>query len=164
MKKVIIADSSPLIAFGSIEQLSIVFELFGKVLIPQTVAQECLVDSSRPGAIAIAKAIEARKIQIYPSVELGEVDVMLAVLDQGEAEAISLAHSLKLPLVIDEKLGRGIAREMGIKIIGTVGILLLAKEKKIIKLIKPILQKLKDGHYFLSDALIKEVLKRAGEK
>src|SRR3990167_3894359 len=163
MKKVIIADSSPLIAFGSIDQLSIVFKLFGKVLIPQTVAQECLADSMRPGATAIAKTIETHKIQIHSSIMFEGIDELLAILDQGEAEAISLAHSLKLPLVIDEKLGRGIAREMGIKIIGTVGILLLAKEKKIIKSIKPILQKLKDGHYFLSDALIKEVLKRAGE-
>lgn len=163
MKKVIIADSSPLIAFGSIDQLSIVFEVFGKVIIPQTVANECLVEMMRPGAAAISKAIEANKIQIHPSVELQNREEIRMILDEGEADAIVLAHSLNLPLIIDEKLGRDIAKEMGIKIIGTIGILLLAKQKNIVKEIKPILMQLKNGHYFLSGKLIKDALKRAGE-
>lgn len=165
MNKVIIADASPLIAFGSIDQLSIIFKLFGKVIIPQTVANECLVDISYAGAAAIAKAIEIKKIQIHtPPIESQNRDAMLSILDEGEADAIALAHSMHLPLVIDEKLGRNIAKEMGIKIIGTVGILLLAKQKKIVKHIKPILMELKNGHYFLSDTLIKDALKRVEEK
>ena len=164
MKKVIVADSSPLIAFGSINQLSIVFELFGKIIIPQAVANECLVEITRPGAAAIAKAIETNKIQVHAPIDCQNHTEMRMILDEGEADAIALAHSLNLPLVIDEKLGREIAQEMGIKIIGTVGILLLAKQKKIVKEIKPILMQLKNGRYFLSDKLIKEALKRAREK
>ena len=164
MNKVIIADASPLIAFGSIDKLSIIFKLFSKVVITQTVADECVADMGRPGAIAIAKVIAAQKIQIHASVALKDCAEILAILDQGEADAIALAHTLNLPLVIDEKLGRSIAKALGIKIIGTVGILLLAKQKGIIKHIKPNLQELKNGHYFLSDVLIKDVLRRAGER
>lgn len=164
MSGAIIADASPLIAFGSIDQLSIVFKVFGKIIIPKTVANECLVEMMRPGAASIAKAIEANKIQVHPSIEFQNRDEIQMILDEGETDAIALAHSLNLPLVIDEKLGRNIAKGMGIKIIGTIGILLLAKEKKMIKQIKPILMQLKNGHYFLSDRLIMDSLKRAGEK
>jgi predicted nucleic acid-binding protein len=47
-----------------------------------------------------------------------------------------------------------------IKIIGTAGILLLAKDEKIIKSVKPVINDLKNAGYYLSDNLIKEVLKR----
>jgi predicted nucleic acid-binding protein len=164
MNKVIITDSSPLIAFGSIDQLSIVFKVFGKVIVPQTVANECLVEMMRPGACAISKAIESNKIQVHPPVEFQNRDEMRMILDEGEIDTIALAHSLNFPLIINEKLGRDAAKDMGIKIIGTVGILLLAKQKKITEEIKPILMQLKNGHYFLSDKLIKDALKRGGEK
>ncbi len=163
MNKVIIADASPLIAFGSIDNLSVLFKLFGKVVIPEVVATECLVDKARPGAIAIAKAIDDKLIQVHSAV-ISAVDDALAILDQGEAAAIALAHSLNLPLIIDEKLGRGVAKKLGVKIIGTIGVLLLAKEKKMVKSIKPILLQLKNGRYFLADALIRDALKRAKEK
>ena len=163
MNKVIIADASPLIAFGSIDKLSVLFKLFGKVIIPEIVASECLVDKTRPGAIAIDKAINDKLIQVHSAV-ITATDNVYAILDQGEAAAIALAHSLNLPLIIDEKLGRGVAKKLGVKIIGTIGVLLLAKQKKMVKVIKPILLQLKNGRYFLSDALIKEALKRAKEK
>lgn len=163
MNKVIIADASPLIAFGSIDKLSVLFDLFGKVVIPEIVAAECLVDKTRPGAAAIAKAIDEKRIQVHSAV-ITAIDASLTILDDGEAAAIALAHSLNLRLIIDEKLGRGVAQKLGVKIIGTIGVLLLAKQKKMVKAIKPILLLLKNGHYFLSDKLIKEALMRAQEK
>ena len=165
MNKIIIADASPLIAFGGIDKLSVLFNLFGKVIVPEVVAAECLADKIRPGATAIAKAIDGKMIQIAHSTkEIVDANNELARLDDGEAAAVALAHSLNLPLIIDEKLGRDVAKKLGVKIIGTIGVLLLAKEKKIIGTIKPILLQLKNGGYFLSSALIKDALKRAQEK
>lgn len=163
MNKVIIADASPLIAFGSIDKLSMLFELFGKVIIPEIVAAECLVDKTRPGAIAIARAIDDKFIEIHSAV-ITDIDDVIGLLDPGEAAAIALANSLNLPLIIDEKRGRSVAEKLGIKIIGTIGVLLLSKQKKMIKAIKPILLLLKNSGYYLSDALIKNALKRAREK
>jgi len=163
LNKIIIADASPLIAFGSIDKLSVLFKLFATVIIPGAVAGECLTDKARPGAIAITQAIHDKKIQIH-SVAPSSYEKILSILDEGEAQAITLAHSLNLPLLIDEKLGRGAAKKLRVKIIGTIGVLLLAKQKKMIRAIKPILMLLKNGHYFLSDALIKEALTRAKEK
>ncbi len=163
MSKIIIADSSPLIAFGSIDQLSVLFQVFGNVIIPNVVAEECLVDITRPGAAAISQAIDHALIQISnPAIE-AENNGLLEILDQGEVAAISLASSLHAPLLIDEKLGRQVVTQLGLKIIGTIGTLLLAKQKNIISEVKPILTSLRSGHYFLSDQLVEETLIRAGE-
>jgi predicted nucleic acid-binding protein len=53
-------------------------------------------------------------------------------LDAGESESIALAKKLQLPLIIDERKGRKIAKSMGVTIIGFVGIVLKLLEKKII--------------------------------
>ena len=163
MSKIIISDSSPLIALGSIDQLSVLFQLFEQVVIPKIVADECLVDKTRPGAFAISQAIDGAFIQIHPPFPANNNE-LFEVLDEGEAAAITLANSLCASLLIDEKLGRHVAKQLGVKIIGTIGILLLAKQKNLIPSVKPILTLLKNGHYFLSDQLIKEALMRAGEK
>ena len=81
MNKVIIADASPLIAFGGIDKLSVLHKLFGQVVIPEVVAAECLADMAHPGAIAIEKAINDKLIQVY-STAIDLLDDAVAVLDQ----------------------------------------------------------------------------------
>jgi len=46
-----------------------------------------------------------------------------------ESEAISLAVEKKSPLIIDEKKGRKIAKNLGIELIGLLGILYLNYKK-----------------------------------
>jgi len=163
LSKVIIADTGPLIAFGLINKFSILAKLFETIIIPQTVADECLADKTWPGAPTILQAVSNKIIQIHPDPSLVKSDDLLNILDKGEAAAIKLAHSLNIPLIIDEKLGRSVAKNLGIKVIGTVGILLLAKQRNLIKKIKPIIMLLKNEGYYLSDALIKEILTHAKE-
>ncbi len=162
MNNIIVSDASPLIAFGGIHRLDILPALFGTVLIPEIIAQECLADKTKTGAAAIEKAIQKKLIQIHTDIIYRSIDLR-DILDEGEAAAISLAHTMQQPLLIDEKLGRGVAKNLGIKIIGTIGVLLLAKQKMIVREIKPILIQLKNGHYFLSEQLIQEALIRAEE-
>ena len=66
--------------------------------------------------------------------------------------------------MIDEKLGRKTAQKMNLRITDTAGVLLLAKEKKIIKKIALLLKEFKNAGYYLSEELIETVLNRAGEK
>ncbi|MFW6307871.1 MAG: hypothetical protein ACOC08_04420, partial [Campylobacterales bacterium] len=51
-------------------------------------------------------------------------------LDLGESESISIAKEQNIPLLIDEKKGRGIAKGMGVKVIGTVGLIALSYKKR----------------------------------
>ena len=64
-------------------------------------------------------------------------------LDNGESEAIALSLQLGADfLVMDEWKGRRVAQEMGLQIIGVVGILTAAKRKAVISEVKPILDEL----------------------
>jgi predicted nucleic acid-binding protein len=161
-KKIIIADSGPLIAFARLKQIKLLSKTLGTMIIPQAVADKCLVDLSKPGAKAIQLAIQHKLITVYdnPS-NLNGLD---NILGAGEAAGIFLASELHAILLIDEKLGRRVAEKMHIKIIGTAGALLLAKQKKLIKQVLPLITALKEVGYHFSESLIKDVVHLAKEK
>ena len=85
-------------------------------------------------------------------------------LDDGEAEVFALAaeHDARL-ILLDEKKGRRKAKEIGLPVKGIVGVLLEAKEKALIDVIKPFLIQLRDNGIHLSDRLINNALQDAGE-
>lgn len=164
IRKLVIADASPLIALSIVELLPHFPELLGEVWIPQTVFSECTVDLSKPGAKQIINAVKKGYLklkQVKVSLELEELSQLL---DRGEAEAICLALDQKCLLLIDEKKGRQMAVHRGLTIIGSMAVLLKAKEVKIIKQINPLLKKLDQQGYRLSDQLLKAVRSLAKEK
>ncbi len=67
-------------------------------------------------------------------------------------------------LIIDDALGRRIAKLNGLKITGTAGVLLRAKNKGILAEVKPILERMRESGFFLSDRLMSEILEMAGER
>ncbi|MEA3643310.1 MAG: DUF3368 domain-containing protein [Lamprobacter sp.] len=86
------------------------------------------------------------------------------VLDAGESAAILLAQALACRfLLIDERRGRAMARRRGIPVVGVAGVLLAAKRRGLLETVKPVLLALSHQGYRLSDALITEVLRLAGE-
>lgn len=161
---IIIADAGPLIAFGRINLLSVLHKTLGSMIIPKSVANECTRETSRPGASAIQEAIHKKIVQVNLDPKGEQLTQLLAILGPGESAAIALAIELRTGLLIDEKLGRNIATQLNIKIIGTAGALLLAKQRKIIKAVLPIIHQLKITGYHLSDTLIIEIAKLAHEK
>lgn len=163
-KKTIVADTSPLIALARIGSLDLLPKLLGEIIIPKAVADECLSDISREDSIAIKKAITNKILKVVNNPDTLVYHDLCTILDAGEAAAIALAVKLKSGLLIDEKLGRNTAIKQNLKIIGTAGILLLAKKKKLIKQVKPLINELSKSGYFLSADLIESILKIAGEK
>jgi predicted nucleic acid-binding protein len=76
-----------------------------------------------------------------------------------------LATIVQSPILIDDAIGREVARAHNIGVIGGCGILLLAKKQGLISKVEPILQSWKDGlGYRLSDSLVAQVLMKAGER
>ncbi len=85
------------------------------------------------------------------------------VVDAGEAEAIALASEKNCLLISDDKQARSAAKRLGVAVIGTVGVLIRAKQNGIITEIKLILDALDANEFRLSRALREEALKIAGE-
>ncbi|MFZ5497088.1 MAG: DUF3368 domain-containing protein [Verrucomicrobiota bacterium] len=64
---------------------------------------------------------------------------------------------------MDEAAGRAVARRLGLTVTGIVGLLLEAKRRGHLARLKPTLDRLRQGGFWLSDQIYREVLRSAGE-
>ena len=88
----------------------------------------------------------------------------LADIDPGEAAVLALAREQHAAVLMDDAMGREIAKAHGIAIIGACGILLRAKQLGLVPANEPVIRHWKTAiGYHLSDALVMEVRRRAGE-
>jgi predicted nucleic acid-binding protein len=159
----IVADSGPLIMFGRSDLLGLVRDVAGDILVPATVFAECTRETVKPGVAAL---IEARSAGLLAVVSDPDPDFRLprvVNLDAGEIEALALARQRDCPVLMDESLGRKVAARYGIAVIGSAGILLAAKERRLIPAVAPVLTTWREWGYFLSPRLLDAVLLRAGE-
>jgi predicted nucleic acid-binding protein len=156
----IVCDSSPLIALAKCGKLHILDGLFDEVLIPEQVYHEFLV-SGKPEAAGIA-AWAKGKVDKPGAATLSRANALS--LGPGETAAIALYWEKSADLLlIDERKGRRIAAQNGIKIIGIAGILLAAKNKGLIDAVKPFLDLLLNSSYYISDTLYQTALRSAKE-
>jgi len=135
--------------------LSLLRSLYGEVLVTRAVLSE--LDSDKDETLQSVKA--AIKQEWVRIVEVNVKDRELVdLLDDSEASAItySLQHDC-IPILIDEHRGKSYAISKGIPVIGTAGILIQAKQKKLVTLIKPLLQDMQSKGYWLSDNFIDTV-------
>uniref|UniRef100_UPI0025D200C5 DUF3368 domain-containing protein n=1 Tax=Persephonella sp. TaxID=2060922 RepID=UPI0025D200C5 len=99
-------------------------------------------------------------IQIKEIKDRKEANVLQAVLDYGEAEVIVLAQEINADLLIlDNKEPRMFAKHLGFKIVGTIGIILLANKKRIIDKPLEIILELREKGFYISDSLLNEIIK-----
>jgi len=124
---IIIADSSTLIALLDVGRISLLFDLFGSVVITPEVYREITVRDIHNETIT--RWIASGKLSLRTVAHDERYTMLIRRLDSGESESIALAKRDDLPLIIDEKKGRSIARSLGIPIIGLVGILLKLIDK-----------------------------------
>lgn len=163
--KLIVSDASPLIVFAKSGFLPVLTSVVEEVVIPETVYAECTVEISLPGAQAVRAGVETGLIQVRPDAA-GRGDdpgYELSGLDAGELAAIRMASALECPVLMDERLGRQVAKRRGIAVIGSAGLLLAARKRGLIPAVAPILEQWRQSGYFLSTSVVKAVLDRAGE-
>ncbi|BAD85107.1 hypothetical protein, conserved [Thermococcus kodakarensis KOD1] len=158
----VVSDSTPLIHLAKIDRLELLREFFGEIIIPEAVYRECVLEGGNSeDALAIknAKWIKVEKI----SDEKLKRALMLE-LDEGESEAIVLAIERNAELIlIDDYDGREVARALGLKVVGTIGILLKAKLLGKIKSLREELERLKATGFWLSEEFYERILKETGE-
>ena len=157
----IVCNATPLINFSAIDRLDVLQALFGQVLIPQAVYDETTVSGFK-GTQAVLQAIDSGWLQVCPA----PVANLPATLDDGEREAIALALTVPQPrILLDEQEARRVAQELGLQVIGTLGILLLAKENQVILEVRSLLDAMiRDAQYWVSASLYERLLHLAGEE
>jgi hypothetical protein len=132
----VILNNTPLVALWSIDQLDLLNALFGTVWMPTAVAMEFLATETAVRRQALA---QATWLQIVALTNPRHA-LTYSSLDRGEAEVLALAveHEARL-VIIDERKGRQYARRLGLPLTGTLGVLLLAKEKGLITTVAPLI-------------------------
>ena len=158
-----VSNASPLINLARIGQLDLLRKLFGELFIPQAVWDEVVIQGAGQAGAEEVKSAPWIEKRVVTNITL--VQALRQELDAGESEAISLAVEMKTDLLImDERLGRDTARQLGLRVIGLIGVLTTAKSRGLIKSIKPHLDALRDVAGFRVDvALYARVLKEEGE-
>lgn len=157
----VISDTTTITNLLKIDLLDIVKKIYQEILIPQAVYEEL---SKLPYQKTIIDRAEWIKVKSIKNTSL--VLKLKDRLDAGESEAIVLALELKSDiLIVDENAGRRVAKEFGLNIIGLLGILIGAKKRGHIKLVKPHMVNLVENHGFrISESVYNQVLKLAKEK
>ena len=159
-----ISDSSPLILYSRIGRLEILRAIFFEILIPPAVHDEIVrAGSGRHGAVEVSAA---PWIRVCPITLQERVAALSAALGRGEAEAIALAAELggQLPLLLDDNAGRRIARGRGLGVLGSARVLVLAKQRGLILVVRPLLDDLRSAGLYLSTAIYQELLTLAHEE
>jgi len=159
-KTLLIADTGPLLALARIAQLPLLNRLFGEVKVTQAVYSECQAKPERPDAIAVQAALASG---VFTLIADPKISAKFAPLDLGEQTALQSALTLKASVLMDEAKGRKVAKANRIHVIGTVGILLLAKRRDLLDAVSPLLAALNASGYRLSATLIQQAKELANE-
>lgn len=162
MSSLIVADTGPLIALAKINQLDLLRHFYKKISIPETVFAEATQDLSWHDASRIHAFVE-QYVEIAPDKQSGIVKALFMQLDAGESQALALADALTCPVLLDERRGRIVAKQMNISIVGTVGLLIKAKQEGLIIELKKYLIEMTGYGYRLSPSLIQQALELVGE-
>jgi predicted nucleic acid-binding protein len=118
-----IVNATPLIALAVVDQLELLPQVFGDIIVPTAVYDEVIGQGlERPGAQIIA---QANWLQVMSPKTTYTIEPLLLGLDQGEIDVLLLARELQPDwVIIDERQARRVARAMGMPVKGTVGVLL----------------------------------------
>jgi hypothetical protein len=162
-KKIVISNSTILINFATIDRLDILHALFKELIIPEAVWDETVLKASR--YVSAKRIRESDWIKVKKVHDRNSVKLLRGRLDDGEAEAVSLALELKADFILlDESPAREVAKKLEMNFIGTVGCLIMAKRLGIIENIKSLLNKIiKDAKFWISSDLYWTILKDARE-
>ena len=151
MSATIISDTSCLILLTNAGKLHLLEQIFDKVYITPTIAAEyklpvpdwIVVRSPSPGQFELFKAI---------------------LFDEGESSAFALQHELpEAILVLDDRDARKLAIKLNLKFMGTLGIIKVLKEKRLIESGRTMLNDMKNAGMRLAPELEEDFLKMIGE-
>ena len=152
---IVVSDTSSISALLHIKRIEILQVLYETIVIPTAVRDEL-----QRGHAQIPNFLEVRDPQDGTTVTR-----LMERVDGGEAAAIVLARELRADfLLIDEKLGRAIAIEHGVPVVGLLGVLCVAKSRRLIESLQTVVEELETKARFRLGAAVKQaVFEQYGE-
>ena len=154
----IVSDASPLIVLLKTNNLSILKDLFETIIVPTAVYKEITAKEQEKAIFDKMEWIKTRKIKNTDMNNLLE-----KLIDKGEAEAIVLAKELKTTLLVDDAKARKYAKLLNVEVIGTLGLLKMAKNHGVIPSVKGAISDMVSEGYYIEDKLITQILEDVGE-
>ena len=160
----IVSDTGPIIGLAKIGRIDLLRQFTEEISIPPFVHKELFGKTGiETGLIekALGDFLKVTPVSILePSTER-----LLAELDEGERQAVSLAYSFgkDVLLLMDDHAGRRAARELKIAVTGLVGVVLMAKEKGLLDSVTSTIKDLRKAGYWISDEVMEAAGRLAGE-
>lgn len=160
MKKgLVVSDSGPVFSLAIIDKLWVLDSLFEEIFIPKAVWLELTKDKSSEHYPKINEYFQ-NKVK-----EISGFNELTFIMDFGESESVLLFKELNADyLLIDDKKARDIAENLGIQCIGTIGVLSIAKERGLIKELRPLFESFLQKKRFYSLKLLNGILLKYDER
>lgn len=159
----LVADSGPLIALARLGLLSLPANLFREALVTATVWDEVTRERGRAEWHALDAALRAGQLRVVDDPADLPPPLALARLDDGERSAIALALAQGAVVLVDEKRGRAVAAGLGLHVLGTLGLLVRARDAGLVQHVRPLAEALLQGGYHLARPLVERMLAAIGE-
>lgn len=120
----VVSNTSPILNLAIVDRLSLLREQFNEVWIPQAVVDELRTAEDLPGSPAVRNALSQGWLTVREVSDQTLVQTLRQELDGGEAEAIALAMEVNADwILLDEREGRRVAKTLGLRVTGVLGIL-----------------------------------------
>lgn len=163
---IVVSDTTPIITLLKINKLGLLRELFEYIVIPKAVYNELTSNRKFVEEGKVIKNTEYIKVVNIVDEKTVELLRRATGLDLGESEAIIFSDNAKAGLLlIDETNGRNVAKQMGIPVMGTVGILMAAYKERLISSceIKECIDIMKNSGRHISEKLYLQLVDLIGE-
>lgn len=153
---IVVCDTSPVNYLVLIDEIDLLPQLFTTAVLPAAVLDELQHPRTPPRVASWARQLPPWVRVISPKGPLEDVG-----LGRGEAEAIAIATQVHADTVlIDERKATVVARQRGLLVTGTLGVLALAAESKLVDL-EASIGRLLDTNFRASPALIDDILRQS---
>lgn len=155
----VVSNTTPLISLGEIGLLDVLRQLYGTVIISSTVLTEY-----QRGRAAHPQRPDLQGVPWVTVLAAPTDPLVPSSLDAGERDAIALARALQAArILLDERAARAVATRLGLTVTGSAGVLLAAKQRGIIPLVKPHLDQMVAQGRHIGPTVYEQVLRQAGE-
>lgn len=155
-----VINASPLILLGKIDQLALLDALATKFIIPASVIDE--ITSGMYEDPSVQLIMKWAGHQIKPDVDVPS-SILGWDLGRGETQVLAYAYLNQFGAVLDDAAARAAAKAHQIPMIGSLGVILRARQKKLIPAVRPLIEQLLAHGSYLSDDLVQQALSKVGE-